>query len=94
MVNPSASKILRHIIYDKFGDARERTYIIMGRAGHTGKIWLCDELKAHGFNAIEISGDILLLVDYKHTDENYVIRNKEKKQTIIVLNRPFEEVEA
>ena len=89
MVNPSVEKILRHIMYDKFGDSKERTYIIMGKAGPTGKTWLCNELNMHGFTAIEITEDIFELVEYEHTDENYVIRNNTDKHTVIVLNRPI-----
>ena len=87
MVNPSVNKILRHIMYDKFGDAKERTYVIMGPAGPTGKTWLCTELNAHGFNAIELSEDIFQLVEYLHTEENYVIRKDWTKHTVIILNR-------
>ena len=89
MVNPSVEKILRHIMYDKFGDSRERTYIIMGRSGPTGKTWLLNELRAHGFTAFEITDDIFELVEYQYTEENYVIRNEFSKHTVIVLNRPI-----
>ena len=88
MVNPSVNKILRHIMYDKFGDAKERTYIIMGPSGPTGKTWLCNELNNHGFNAIEITDDIFQLVEYLHTEENYVRRDPCTKHTVIILNRP------
>lgn len=91
MVNPSVEKILRHIIYNKFGDSRERTYIIMGKDGPTGKTWLRDELNKHGFTAFEITEDIFELVEYQYTEENYVIRNDFSKHTVIVLNRPIAE---
>lgn len=82
----SANRIVIDIMRDTLGDAREYTYIILGRPGSTGKTWLCSELRYHGFNAFEISEDIWELVRY-NDEENHVIVDDFKKQVVIVLNQ-------
>lgn len=62
------------------------TYIIAGRPGPTGKSYLCDLLKRKGYNAIEISEDIVTLVEYKD-DKNHILINDAKKYVIIIRNR-------
>ena len=86
MVGKSANRIFIDIIRDKVGDARDYTYIILGRPGKTGKTWLCNELRAHGFNAFEISEDVIDFVRYKD-EENHVIKNVYNKQVTIILNQ-------
>ncbi len=34
------SRILRHIMDDRFGNAKEYTYTILGNTGPTGKNWI------------------------------------------------------
>lgn len=60
-------------------------YIITGRPGLTGKTFLYEQLKKNGYNAIEISEDIVDLVDYRDSKNHYIV-NWEKKQLLIVLN--------
>ena len=86
MNNQSANRIFLHIIRDQVWDAKDYTYIILGRPGKTGKTWLCNELRVHGFNAFEISEDIWELVRY-NDEENHVIVDDFKKQVVIVLNQ-------
>ena len=64
----------------------EYTYIIMGHVGPTGKTWLCNELRHHGHNAIEITDQIYDIVDY-HDEHNYFRRDVVNKQVVIVLNK-------
>lgn len=64
----------------------EYTYIIMGQHGPTGKTWLCNALKAEGFNAIEITELIYDLVDYCD-NKNHFRRDIINKRVVIVLNK-------
>ena len=86
MGNQSANRIFIHIIRDQQGNVKDYTYIILGRPGKTGKTWLCNELRVHGFNAFEISEDIYDLVRY-NDEENHYIVNDIDKQVTIILNR-------
>lgn len=83
--NPSAISIYRSIVNDRTGVTRDKTYIILGTPGPTGKTWLCTALRDKGFNAFEISECICGLVDYNST-ENHVIEHL-YNQVVIVLNR-------
>jgi hypothetical protein len=89
------SRILRHIIdgrLDNFPDSKDYTYIILGKSGTTGKTWLWNGLRLHGFNAIELSECITvdlctaLMVQYID-DNNHFFIDKLNKQVVIVLNR-------
>lgn len=62
------------------------TYIIMGRSGPTGKSYICDLLKRNGYHAIEISEDIITLVEYKD-NKNHFLVNDAKKYVIVIRNR-------
>ena len=62
------------------------TYIITGRPGPTGKTHLYNMLKKNGYNAYEISEDMINLVDYQDNRNHYKI-DYAKKQTLIVLNK-------
>jgi hypothetical protein len=66
---------------------RDWVYIITGRPGPTGKTFLYNKLKENGYNAIEISEDIVGLVDYRDRENHYFI-DYTKKKLVIVLNRP------
>ena len=82
------NRILHMIIDDKFNTARDYTYIICGRSGPTGKTWLWNCLKEHGFNAIEISEDVIGLINYRD-DKNHFIVNSANKSVLIILNKPI-----
>lgn len=86
MGNQSVNRIFLRIVRNRLGNAKDYTYIILGRPGKTGKTWLCNELRVHGFNAFEISEDIYDLVRY-NDEENHVMVNNYSKQVTIVLNK-------
>lgn len=65
------------------------TYIILGRGGPTGKTWLTTELKKSGFNAFEITPDIIDFVLYSD-DKNHLIINGYDEMVIIILNMYIE----
>lgn len=66
------------------------TYVILGRSGPTGKSWLREHLVEAGYNAVELSEDIIGLVEYTD-DKNHFIVNRMQKMVIIVLNRSIRE---
>jgi nicotinamide riboside kinase len=82
----SVNRILLFVMRDMRDIAKDYTYIILGRSGKTGKTWLCNELRAHGLNAFEISEDICDFVQYKD-GENHLLVNDYDKQVTIILNR-------
>jgi hypothetical protein len=91
----SPSRILSHIVnghLDNFPDSKDYTYVILGKGGPTGKTWLWNGLRLHGFNAIELSECITvdlhtaLMVQYID-DKNHFFIDKINKQAVIVLNR-------
>ena len=86
--SPTPSRILRHIINDRFGNAKEYTYIILGNTGPTGKTWICNGLRLHGFTAFEITEGIFNLVDYRDNKNHYIVDDV-NKQVLIVLNHLF-----
>lgn len=79
------SWILHYILNDGFVSAKDYTYIICGRSGPTGKTWLCHGLKHHGFNAVELSEDLIGLVDYLDNKNHFIIKALDKT-VLIVLN--------
>lgn len=82
--NPSVDNIRRHIL--EKDPSKEYAYIILGKPGPTGKTTLCGVLKIAGYNAFEITEDLLY-----HTRldgiENYFIVNEYQKYTLVILNR-------
>lgn len=82
MSNPSPRKILENIItkHEMF----HRTYVIMGRSGPTGKTWLCNELNAKGFNAVEIAENSFDLIDYNDNRNHYRVY---ENHAVVVLNQ-------
>lgn len=86
--NVSPSWILKRIIRNQFWDCKQYTYVILGKRGPTGKTWLCNELKNHGFNAIEITESIFDLVSYSDND-NHIDIDDLNKRIVIVLNCPL-----
>lgn len=82
----SPSRILRWIVEHKADEALEDyVYIILGRAGATGKTWIRDGLQLHGLRAIEITENVYNLVDYAD-DRNHFIIDDLNEYVIIVLN--------
>lgn len=65
------------------------TVIITGRPGPTGKSWLREELRAMGYNAIEITGSLYLFVEY--TDyKNHVVLDEFNNLVMVILNKTME----
>jgi predicted transcriptional regulator with HTH domain len=85
--NMTVQEILRHIKSDPCNI--EKTYIILGAPGPTGKTWLTDRLTEDGYRAFEISEDIGELVLYRD-DKNHYISDYFSKVVTIVLNRSLE----
>lgn len=85
--NFKASKALEYI-KKEFGT--DYTCVILGRSGPTGKTRLRNHLIEEGYNAVELSEDIISLVDYRD-DKNHFIVNRMQKMVIIVLNRSIRE---
>lgn len=71
-----------------FQGDREWVYIITGKSGPTGKTFLYEQLKKNGYNAIEISEDMVGLVIYQDTENHYFVDHA-KKKLVIVLNKPI-----
>lgn len=67
---------------------RDWVYIITGKGGPTGKTFLYEMLKKNHYNAVEISEDLMGLVEYRD-DKNHYIVDRGKKQVVIVLNKPI-----
>ena len=84
----SPSRIFHRITSHPIGNAKDYTYIILGDGPCTGKSWLCNALRQNGFNAIEISEDIIGLVTYRDR-KNHVKPAGLYKQIVIILNRPL-----
>lgn len=86
------SRILHHI-FDNIENSKEYLYLVTGRIGvPTGKTWLYNGLKLHGYNAIEITEDICEYVIYRYTNKNCYYINPHKKLVIIVLNEILEQL--
>lgn len=62
-----------------------KTFIITGKNGPTGKTYLTYLLKKKGFNAIEITEDLLGYVSYID-DKNHFILNRFGNTITVVLN--------
>ena len=93
-INPTPNEIRKMLVtgeYDICRRVRLRDYtvVILGKSGPTGKTWLCTALKEHGFNAVEISEDIMYLVDYGLDDRNHCFVNHEQKLVTVILNEHF-----
>ena len=58
------------------------------KTGPTGKSWLTDRLREIGCDVVELSEDIYSFVDYKDSENHYLI-DPFKKITIIILNQPL-----
>lgn len=91
--DPTPNELAHHFI-DNIGnslaDKREYTIVILGRSGPTGKTWLCNALKNHGFNAVEISEELILArVDFGTDNGNHYYINHAEKYIVIVLNKPW-----
>lgn len=65
------------------------TIIIAGRPGPTGKTWLREELRAMGYNAIEISDAIAWFVEYGD-EKNHVAFDGLDNIYVVVLNKRLE----
>lgn len=63
-------------------------FIVMGKTGPTGKTWLTEQLRKIGCDAIELSEDISGYVEYKDSQNHYLI-DPFKKITVIILNTPL-----
>ena len=91
MITPkelSPNRIIHHIIdseNDPLGGSKDYFYIIMGDNGPTGKTWLCNGLKLHGFNAVEPLQDFGHLINYNDNANHFII-NDHEKIVVIVLN--------
>ena len=88
----SPSKILYTFTNAK-GMYQYYTFIIIGRPGPTGKTWLCEQLRNHGFNAVDISESIYDKVNYNDNDNTY-IPDHLCKQIVIILNRDLKKGDA
>ena len=77
---------IRHHILENVEDSKEYLYLIMGPIGmRTGKTWLCNVLKMHDYNAIEITEELCEYVIYRDRKNHFYV-NTDKKLVIIVLN--------
>lgn len=70
-------------------DSDEYRYVILGKNGPTGKSWLCSKLKKDGFDAVELSEQLMDNVYYSG-HQNYVKVDELHKTVIIILNKPLE----
>lgn len=73
MTKLSPERILEDILLGKFGEPETNTYIILGKSGPTGKTWLWNKLRECGFNAFEITEDILRSNVTFEDDRNHCI---------------------
>lgn len=85
-------KILRYFIENSFFQIEHNkhpyTFLVLGKAGPTGKTWLCTGLREHGFLAFELSESVLSFVDYNDS-KNHVIKDDMGKNVVIILNQPL-----
>ena len=85
----SPSRILNAIVcHDMAEEFRSYVCVVLGKPGPTGKTWLVDMLTSRGFRAMEISNDLLFLVEYCD-DRNHIAVDHYHKQIVIVLNKPI-----
>ena len=87
---PTPSEIAHYLIDNRgnsIADRSDYTIVILGRPGPTGKTWLCNTLKQHGFNAVEISDEMAHLVDWMDISRNHCFVDLEDKHVVVVLNK-------
>lgn len=82
----SPTFIADHIIRSGLYPKKKYNFVILGKAGPTGKTWLRYRLREHGYHAVEITDAIFDLVDYKD-DENHLLVDELTGTVTIVLNR-------
>lgn len=77
--------ILRHFTSnDKFINS-DYLFLVLGKPGPTGKTWLTQKLKEHGYQVAELSEE---LAPFLNADKyNHVIVDELEKQVVIILNR-------
>lgn len=87
--NPTPNEIA-HFLIDNVGnsiaDRSDYTIVILGRPGPTGKTWLCNVLRQHNFNAVEISEEITPFVNWLDSKKNYYFTDPYTKHITIILN--------
>lgn len=89
--NASPRDILHYITkeYRSQDVAKKCKYVILGKNGSTGKTWLKNRLTELGYDAIEISEEVCLHVDYRD-NYNHVIEDPySNSHMTIILNRPY-----
>lgn len=86
--NPN--EIFTTIISDQLNNFRDKTFIILGTPGPTGKSTLCKRLIDRGYNAIDISEGVCGRVSYTDED-NYMLYDRNHKQVFIFLNKLLKE---
>lgn len=86
------SKILRYFINNPSFQIEHSkhpyTFFVLGKAGPTGKTWMCTGLKEYGFLAFELSESALPFVNYNDC-KNHVIKDDVNKNIVIILNQPL-----
>lgn len=87
----SPVSILHRIINMNLRLADSYTYVICGTPGPTGKTWLSEALKHHGFNAIELSEDMVGHVSYRDARNHFIVNGKDN-YVLIILNRPLNQM--
>lgn len=61
------------------------TFIICGKPGPTGKTWLRNQLRALGWNAVELPMDATPFITY-NDDENHIIQDNFENIVVVILN--------
>lgn len=74
-------------IKDIGANPKNYTFIILGKSGPTGKTYLCELLRSQGYNAFEISEEVLPYVEYVDDRNHYTIAGIHKQVTIILNQR-------
>lgn len=65
------------------------TIIVTGRPGPTGKTWLREQLRAMGYNVIEISESLCWFVEYGD-EKNHVVFDGLDNTYVVILNKRLE----
>lgn len=87
--NASPSRILDALTnHSRATEMASYVYVVIGKIGLTGKSWLVDRLRSRGLTAMEIMPELYLMVNYQDND-NHVFVDHERKQVLIVLNKPI-----
>ena len=71
-------------IKDIGGYPKDYTFIILGKPAPTGKTYLCELLRSQGYNAFEISEEVLPYVEYCDNKNHYSIAGVHRQVTIIL----------